>query len=81
MKNVNEKSTVSTVAKVNNTEIVIIENGEKRVAIKPICDALGVDFYFGFSCGDDLHNWSRQKTVRNANHSVQICVWLVVPDR
>jgi exonuclease VII small subunit len=44
MNSLKEKSTVSTVAKVNNTEIVIIENGEKRVAIKPICDALGVDF-------------------------------------
>lgn len=44
MKDVNEKSTVSTVAKINNVEIVIIENGEKRVAIKPICEALGVDF-------------------------------------
>lgn len=44
MNNLKEKSTVSTVAKINNTEIVVISNGEKRVAIKPICDALGVDF-------------------------------------
>jgi len=44
MKDLNEKSTVSTVAKINNVEIVVIDNGEKRVAIKPICDALGVDF-------------------------------------
>jgi hypothetical protein len=44
MKDLNEKSTVSTVAKINNTEIVVIENGEKRVAIKPICDALGVAY-------------------------------------
>jgi hypothetical protein len=44
MKNENEKSTVSTVAKINNTEIVVVENGEKRVAIKPICDALGVAY-------------------------------------
>lgn len=44
MKKENEKSTVSTVAKINNTEIVVISNGEKRVAIKPICEILGVDF-------------------------------------
>lgn len=44
MRNVNEKSTTSTVAKINNVEIIIIENGEKRVAIKPLCQILGVDF-------------------------------------
>lgn len=33
----------TTVARVNNVDIVIIENGEKRVAIKPICKALGID--------------------------------------
>jgi len=43
MENENEKST-QVVAKINNTEIVLVENGEKRVAIKPICQALGVDF-------------------------------------
>lgn len=31
-----------TVAKVNNVSIIVIDNGEKRVAIKPICEALGV---------------------------------------
>lgn len=31
-----------TIAKVNNVSIIVIENGEKRVAIKPICEALGV---------------------------------------
>jgi len=41
MKNTESKTTA--VAKVNNTEIlVIVANGEKRVAIKPICDALGI---------------------------------------
>lgn len=34
----------TTVATINNTKIVVIENGEKRVAIKPICEALGIDF-------------------------------------
>jgi hypothetical protein len=34
----------TTVATINKQEIVIIENGEKRIAIKPICDALGVNF-------------------------------------
>jgi len=42
MNNSKEKPTVTTVAKINNTEIVVIENGEKRVAVKPICEALGV---------------------------------------
>jgi hypothetical protein len=45
MKNSKESVTTTlTVAKINNTEIVIIENGEKRVAIKPLCEILGVDF-------------------------------------
>ena len=38
LENVNTK----TVAKINNVDILIIENGEKRVAVAPICDALGV---------------------------------------
>ncbi len=32
----------TTVAKINQVDILVIENGEKRVAIRPICDALGV---------------------------------------
>lgn len=33
------------VAKINNQEIVVInQDGEKRVAVKPICDALGIDW-------------------------------------
>jgi predicted nucleic-acid-binding protein len=40
-----EKSaTQTTVAKINNTEIVVVENGEKMVAVKPICEALGIAF-------------------------------------
>lgn len=42
MNNQNEKSTQTTVARINNVEIIVIENGEKRVAIKPIWDALGI---------------------------------------
>lgn len=35
----------TVVAKINNQSIVILNvNGEKRIAIRPICDALGVDF-------------------------------------
>ncbi len=37
------KSNATTVAKINNTNILVIENGEKRIAVKPICEALGVD--------------------------------------
>lgn len=33
---------VTTVATINNQQIIVIENGEKRVAVKPICEALGV---------------------------------------
>lgn len=44
MENLKEKSTKTTVAKVNNYEIVVIENGEKYVPIRPICEALGIDF-------------------------------------
>jgi hypothetical protein len=33
-----------SIAKVNNVPIIIINNGEKRVSLKPICEALGVDF-------------------------------------
>ena len=33
-----------TIAKINNVDIIIIENGEKRVAIRPICEALGIDY-------------------------------------
>jgi len=41
--NKNENATITTVAKINKTNILLIENGEKRIAIKPICTALGVD--------------------------------------
>ncbi len=37
-------SNFKKVAKINNVEIVVIENGEKRVPIKPICEALGVNY-------------------------------------
>jgi len=36
------KVKTTTVAKINQVDILVIENGEKRVAIRPICDALGV---------------------------------------
>lgn len=32
-----------TIAKINKTSILMIENGEKLVPIKPICEALGID--------------------------------------
>jgi len=31
-----------TVARINKVDIVVIENGEKHIAVKPICEALGV---------------------------------------
>lgn len=36
------ESKTLTVARINQVDIVVIENGEKRVAIKPICEALGI---------------------------------------
>lgn len=33
-----------TVAVINDSKILVIENGGKMVPIKPICEALGVDF-------------------------------------
>lgn len=33
----------TTIAKINQVDILVIENGEKRVATKPICEALGID--------------------------------------
>lgn len=39
-----EVKTTTTVAQINKVDIVVIQNGEKRVAIKPICDAIGIDF-------------------------------------
>lgn len=38
------EATARVVAKVNGTEIVVVDNGEKWVPVKPICDALGVDY-------------------------------------
>lgn len=35
-------STTKTIARINQVDILLIENGEKRVAIKPICEVLGV---------------------------------------
>ena len=37
-----ENATISTVAKINGTEITIIKNGEKLIPVKPICTALGI---------------------------------------
>ena len=37
-------TTEKTVAVINKSKIVVIENGEKMVPVKPICQALGVDF-------------------------------------
>jgi len=45
----NHEATSTVVAKINNINIVVIENGEKRVAIKPICELLGVDYPTQFS--------------------------------
>ena len=36
------ESTTKTIARINQVDIVVIENGEKRVAIRPLCEALGV---------------------------------------
>jgi len=35
--------TIKTIAKINDVEIQIINNGDKMMPIKPICEALGID--------------------------------------
>lgn len=35
---------VKILAKVNNQQIIVVQNGEKRVPIKPICEALGISY-------------------------------------
>jgi hypothetical protein len=37
------KAKTRTVAVINNAKIIVIQNGERLVPIKPICEALGVD--------------------------------------
>lgn len=37
------KTQVRTVAVINKAKIIVIQNGEKLVPIKPICEALGID--------------------------------------
>ncbi len=41
--NTSENATLTAEAKINNTELMIIENGSQLVPIRPICDILGVD--------------------------------------
>lgn len=38
------KNETKTIAVINGSKILVIEGGEKLVPIKPICEALGVDF-------------------------------------
>jgi hypothetical protein len=38
------KTQTRTVAVINDSKILVIENGKKMVPIKPICQALGIDF-------------------------------------
>lgn len=37
------KENLKTIAKINNVSILMIEDGESLVPIKPICEALGID--------------------------------------
>lgn len=41
--NINMRSHTRTVAVINQSKILVIENGQKLVPIKPICEALGID--------------------------------------
>jgi hypothetical protein len=38
------QSTATSVAKINNINILVFEDGDNMVPIKPICEAVGVDF-------------------------------------
>ena len=37
------EATTKTLARINKVDILLVENGEKLIPIKPICEALGVD--------------------------------------
>ena len=34
----------TSIARINGIDIVMIENGEKRIAVRPICEALGISY-------------------------------------
>ena len=36
--------TIKTIARIKDIDILILEEGEKRVPIRPICDLLGIDY-------------------------------------
>lgn len=36
--------TTAVVARINQVDILVIDNGEKRIAVKPVCEALGITF-------------------------------------
>jgi len=38
------ETTTRTIAVINNAKILVVENGQKLVPIKPICEALGVNY-------------------------------------
>lgn len=38
------ESVTKSVARINGTDIVVIENGTKQVPVKPICEAIGISF-------------------------------------
>lgn len=38
------ESKTTVVAKINEVEIVVIQNGSDLVPVKPVCEALGIDF-------------------------------------
>jgi hypothetical protein len=38
-----KENSTKTIAKINNVSILMIENGDKLVPIRPICEALGID--------------------------------------
>jgi hypothetical protein len=40
---------IKTIAQINGVNIQIIDNGEKRVAVRPICEALGIAYEAQYS--------------------------------
>jgi hypothetical protein len=37
-------SKITTVARINQVDILVIEDGDKLVAVKPICEAVGIAY-------------------------------------
>lgn len=73
------------IKRVNETGITIIQDGNDIfVPVRPICNALGVDFFntektyherpdFGFNCGREDHNCDKVLTLAAIDKALELC--------